>query len=875
MGFFCSPDPAFGQSATLWSEMPTPLWKASGAVEDHPAFVGGYVNAVWDMGGVGRTALLVTSWDPKLPARLNWRVLRLVMFPSNGQPAALGRGDGTRHLFLSEFTLDCQYLDSAPASGALLVLLREHSGYPGPWNYVLRQLVVDNPVLGSVHTGDVAVNSSWLYEPATAPPMGNVKLAADGTNPGHIAIVSTHGESLRVTLLTLGQSVTAKTTDFASIISGGPDPFSRLRVESVRFYGGSLSIALTAWRLSARSQGFIFRLTVTGTAVVCDTGYGTNGLWVSSLADFTDFRAVRECSGALVGTATSKLVVFGVRPDGQDLDPGFGAGGICELDLGGTLLDEPVAVQDRNGWMVLFAQRQNDLATVGARVRVNTPLFPVPHGSIDPGFGTNGIVTLRADGYATSPSGLSLDWGTKLYVGLTRGSITGTRIPGVARLRYADGALDNSFGSAAVARHPGMSRAVAFGADGTCISAVSRVSDNTLTLIWLDAQGRFVKAATHSHAVASNQASSVLLHSDGTIWVSGGGGRAWVARFTAAGVLDQGFGTAGFVKLRETDPQDGFAFLIGPTPLANGDVIVRVITIQGSFLCTLSLSTGNLDASYGQSGYVQLPSFLGSGSGHTTRPDGHAVYAVTTGHDPNKVLSLYMNMGLVLITPTGTVDATFGVGNLGPVGAPAGRKLALPLPFPGSTIEVMESRIVTVLEHGGKLLAVGTADAGRGRPGGQFSFPVYRFLFITRWNLDGSLDTLFGRGGAEVYGYASVTDYLDWECTAAIPEPGGGVILAGHAAGQPAIWRLTSSGALDTSFGAGGACSVRLQEVTEDTAYAVIVLPAGKVRLACATGLIQFALTTGRVFEGTLAPLIEKIARHLVRIKRWILGPRG
>jgi len=54
----CFPDPDFGQSGSLWSEIPTPLYTPNGRVEENPTFVGGYADALWQP---GRSAVLVTA----------------------------------------------------------------------------------------------------------------------------------------------------------------------------------------------------------------------------------------------------------------------------------------------------------------------------------------------------------------------------------------------------------------------------------------------------------------------------------------------------------------------------------------------------------------------------------------------------------------------------------------------------------------------------------------------------------------------------------------------------------------------------------------------------------------------------------------------
>ena len=699
--------------------------------------------------------------------------------------------------------------------------------------------------------------------------MGNLKIKRDGADPTRAALVSTKGGLLRVSLLTLGQTLGATTTDFASLFAGTVNPFVRLRVESVYFYGGDLSVTLTAWQSSGNPQGLIFRLTVTGAAVARNTNYGTGGLWLSTPA-YPNYRAVRECSNVLVGIADHKLVAMGVRPDGQELEPSFGVGGIAEFDMGGKL-DRAIAGQDRFGWIYFFAQRQSDSATVGARLRVNTPLNPVPNGTLDPAFGTNGLVTLKVDGYSTAPGGFTLHDDTILDVALSRMINASDTISalGIARLKL-DGTLDAGFGSAGVARHGGMTSAFAFGSDGSSVYAMTRESDNVTTVVWLDANGKFKRAVSFPPQVPPVpdsvkpylRAESVQIHPDGSTWVSGLGSSglgslAWVVRLTAAGNLDQTFGTGGVVHLRENEGQSGSALLKGWR--ANGGGIVKVLTHLGTYLCGLS-SSGQLDQTFAQGGYVTLPV---NGSGYLMRPDGSVLFPTAAGaYNSN-------SFGLLRVTSTGTVDPNFGVGN-SPSTAPLSRRIVLTVPSPGSRINLWAATIAAIVEKGGKLYAIGTTGTGGVVRVGLPTTPAYGFIMITRWNQDGTVDTTYGNGGAVFYGEDG-GDYLDWTCGAVAAEPGEPITLAGSAAGRPAIWQLNDSGVLDTGFGPGGLCSVLLQEVTTDRAFAIAVLPGGKVRIGCSTGLVQFVLTSPKSIPQRILEIVLKQLATLLGVfsKKW------
>jgi len=83
----------------------------------------------------------------------------------------------------------------------------------------------------------------------------------------------------------------------------------------------------------------------------------------------------------------------------------------------------------------------------------------------------------------------------------------------------------------------------------------------------------------------------------------------------------------------------------------------------------------------------------------------------------------------------------------------------------------------------------------------------------------------------------------DLVCNAVTIDSAAAITLAGSAADQPAVFRLSDSGDLDLTFGTDGVCSLQLQEVAKDEALDVIVLPGPKIRIVCHTGVVQFALT--------------------------------
>ena len=819
MPYRCDRDRSFGQFGFLFSEIPA----------------GGYLQAL-SIGTRPGLELVVSSWGASM---IDGTSLQMVTFPGDGHPAAPDMSDGTWHSTLSPNGGWSEYVDSSPLpQNELLLLVREAPAPPrppAPWTYILR-------FVSTVPTQDIPVPSYLLIEPSTAPPTGNVKLQVDPFNANRLALVSSHGGKLRVTIATLGQQLIATPTDFSSVLPPAlPNVFVQLRVDSLTWAGNSLFIAMTGWRTSGDSQGLVFRVAISGTTASRDATYGDDGLWQSSLANYKNFRATRYSANVLVGTAGSKLVAFGIKHDGQDLDTSFGSAGICEFDLGGTLNNRVVAAQDRNQWIYVFAQRQ-DLSTVGARIMVSTPFLPVANGAIDSSFGANGVVALRVDGYPTAPAGIVLTADT-IEVGIERsiGSANPIVLPGAAHLKMLDGSRDASFGSAGAARHSGFSVAT-MDSSGACLGAILREQDNDLFLTWVDDQGQFVKTVVLTLR-SETSVVSIHRHSDGSIWLGGGGNPTSIVKLTSSGSLDTTFANAGYLDLRASEGM-GFAEVLGFRQ--NGSASVHIHTIAGEFITVVS-SQGAIDTNYGQNGFAQI---------QRPAPDPYTWHP-SLQSDDSLIFSLYditvdpQRLGLGRIDSTGNRDSNFGSF----------------VEIPTISTRTSDIRIAAIFQNGGKLYAVGTAVVVSYYGGKRTE--VIRVLLISRWNLDGKPDYSFN-GTATTGGTA--THHNDWACTATTIDSNGVVTLAGMAASQPTVWQLdNSTGDLDPDFGNGGVCTMQLQEVTEDAPFAVAVLPGPKIRLVCHTGVVQFTATWFRTWDwpwgrggNRIVPFIRALVRRFL-----------
>ncbi|MFA6603628.1 MAG: delta-60 repeat domain-containing protein [Patescibacteria group bacterium] len=122
----------------------------------------------------------------------------------------------------------------------------------------------------------------------------------------------------------------------------------------------------------------------------------------------------------------------------------------------------------------------------------------------------------------------------------------------------------------------------------------------------------------------------------------------------------------------------------------------------------------------------------------------------------------------------------------------------------------------------GKIIAVGNANTG-----------VYTDFAIARYNVDGSLDTSFGRNGQVTTPIGIAYDYA----VAAAVQADGKIVAAGYAypsasgTNDFALVRYNADGSLDTTFGVGGKVMTDIRG-GQDYAAAMAVQVDGKIVVA-------------------------------------------
>jgi uncharacterized delta-60 repeat protein len=294
-------------------------------------------------------------------------------------------------------------------------------------------------------------------------------------------------------------------------------------------------------------------------------------------------------------------------------------------------------------------------------------------GDLDAGFGMGGVVVTSVGSPYSVETGrdvLVQPDGRIVAVGLTYDSPDF----GMLLVRYeADGTLDPSFGTNGVVAWPGpIAEALAakLQPDGKIV-AVGAANGGAFGVVRFDADGSLDTAFGNGGWMTTQLGSSawpyaIAVQPDGKIIVAGttqdpAGSRFVVLRYDANGVLDPTFGPGGIVRTGfGTGPQaydEGLAMALRP----DGTIVVGGDTYDGDthFALARYTSDGHLDASFGAGGRA-ITDLGGLAYGASVRalavqPDGKLVAVGLT--NPNGGYDI----AAVRYRDDGSVDTSFGV----------------------------------------------------------------------------------------------------------------------------------------------------------------------------------------------------------------------
>ncbi len=281
-----------------------------------------------------------------------------------------------------------------------------------------------------------------------------------------------------------------------------------------------------------------------------------------------------------------------------------------------------------------------------------------------------------------------------------------------------------------------------------------------------------------------------------------------VARYNTDGTIDRTFGSRGRVK---TDFPGLAAVPSSVVIQPDGKIVVAggafpLFTFAGNFKIVRYNRNGSLDTSFGSGGIVTT--FFPSGSYASAvalQSDGKIIAGGTVFIDVNIGDASDTDFAMARYNPDGSLDATFGNGG------------QVTTDFVGKEDDAFS----VLVQPDGKIVAVGSAND----PVKFYDFAAVRYLS------NGAIDTTFGTAGKVTTDFRG--GGFDRAHSAAL-QPDGSIIAAGFAISASgasenfAVARYTSSGVLDTTFSGDGKAQVDFGSCCQ-AAYEVLLQSDGKI----------------------------------------------
>jgi uncharacterized delta-60 repeat protein len=292
-----------------------------------------------------------------------------------------------------------------------------------------------------------------------------------------------------------------------------------------------------------------------------------------------------------------------------------------------------------------------------------------------------------------------------------------------------------------------------------------------------------------------------------------------LARYNPDGNLDTTFGNGGVVT---TDfGSSSFGGGASAVALQPDGKIIAVGESFGDFALARYNPDGSLDGTFGSGGTVTIGFGFSDEAARavTVDPDGKIrVAGLRSPFDRTTI-----DFVLARFNADGSLDATFGAG--GEVISPFG-------PSNGTMI------FTETFQADGRILAAGIAFAEFAPFGSNGDFA------LARYNADGSPDTGFGTGGRLTTDFAAGSED---QARAVAIQPDGKLVAAGSSGGFPgyALARYNPDGSLDISFGVGGKVVTNVFSPAEARAVAIEfdghILAAGSTNIFSGDfGLVRY-----------------------------------
>jgi uncharacterized delta-60 repeat protein len=570
--------------------------------------------------------------------------------------------------------------------------------------------------------------------------------------------------------------------------------------------------------------------TSTPTGCTPDTTFGTGGksstnFGVAARADAIQ-SIVRQPDGKLVTVGytyasndTPNSVLVRYNPDGS-LDTTFGTGGFVFADFGDGGEDALNAVVlQPDGKLVVagYATLTDDLfATNDAFLlaRYNSD------GTLDATFGTGGVAFTDITIYIDQANALLRQGDGKFVAAGYAGS-------DFALVRYnSNGSLDTTFdtdGKATTSFPTGYAYAHSIAAqpDGKFVVAgdsfydfaVARYNSDGSLDTSFSGDGKLTTDFGYEDA-----ARSVLVQSDGRI-VAGGysdvdaysSSDFVMARYNSDGSFDTSFDGDGKVSTSLAGYERGMTFVLQP----DGKIVAGGFTtpLHDDFGLVRYNSDGSLDSTFDGDGKVTTD-FGGNRNDQVLalliEPGGNIVAAGSSG--TGSIYGGDTDFALARYTSTGALDTAFSTDG----------KVSTPM---GGTEETANTVLV---QPDGKVIVAGSTKYG-----------FYPDLAVSRYNVDGSIDTGFGTGGkvSNDLGPGLSSDRIQ----GAALQSDGKIVVAGVYQPIPSspkmlVARYNTNGTFDTSFGTGGILSITFSGYGYSTGAAAAIQQDGKIIAAGSVG---------------------------------------
>ncbi len=305
-------------------------------------------------------------------------------------------------------------------------------------------------------------------------------------------------------------------------------------------------------------------------------------------------------------------------------------------------------------------------------------------------------------------------------------------------------------------------------------------------------------------------ATSVTLQPDGRIVVAGDSNNGSnldmaVVRLLPNGTLDTSFNGTGKVAVTFGGNNDSCRAVVVQS---DGKIVIAGrsagVSNDGDFALVRLLPDGTLDTSFNGTGKVVTG--IGAGDeaiqGMALQGDGKIVVAGRAWNGSN------YDYALARYNPDGTLDTSFNT--TGKVMTAFG------------SAEDSGQRVV--VQADGKILMVGDTYSG--------TTPGYD-IGVVRYNANGSLDTGFGSGGKAVFHLGGSSE----SGRGLAVQPDGRIVISGISNVSDdhqdiALVRLTSAGALDSTFGSGAGYVITAVGVGADVSNAAALQGDGKILVA-------------------------------------------